>query len=59
MLYLTPNAAAHDLLAEDTLALYAAGLEPDEETMMRLQWIERNAQTDELFSNLWTRVTAQ
>mgnify|MGYP005838303575 CR=1 FL=1 len=59
VLYLTPNAAAHDLLSEDTLALYEAGLEPDEETMMRLQWIERNAQTDELFSDLWTRVTAQ
>ncbi len=59
VLYLTPNAAAHDLLAEETLALYEAGLEPDKETMQRLQWIERGEQSDALFSDLWTRVTAQ
>lgn len=59
VLYLTPNATAREMLSDETLTLFENGLEPDAETLERLQWIERGEQSDELFSDLWTRVTAQ
>lgn len=59
VLYLTPNEAARELLAEETLELYASGIEPDAETIARLQWIERNEETDLAFNDLWTQVRGQ
>ncbi|NJL33002.1 MAG: spermidine/putrescine ABC transporter substrate-binding protein [Chloroflexaceae bacterium] len=59
VLYLTPNTAVRDLLAEATIAVFEAGVEPTEEQMQRLQWIERNEQTDTLYTDLWTRVISQ
>lgn len=59
VLYLTPNKDARPLLAQKTRDTYASGVEPDAETMKRLQWIERNEQTDTAFADLWTQVTGQ
>ncbi len=56
VLYLTPNKSAEALLSDSTKQIYDSGIWPDEETRARLQWIERNEQTDTLFSDLWTRV---
>ncbi len=59
VLYLTPNRDARSLLDQKTKDIYAAGIEPDAETMKRLQWIERNEQTTTAFADLWTRLTGQ
>lgn len=59
VLYLTPNQSARALLSAETQAVYASGIEPDDATMQRLQWIERNEQTDTAFADLWTRITGQ
>jgi spermidine/putrescine transport system substrate-binding protein len=59
VLYLTPNKDAEALLAQETKDIYAAGFKPDAETMQRLQWLERNEQTDTAFSDLWTQVNGQ
>jgi spermidine/putrescine transport system substrate-binding protein len=59
VLYLTPNQSARELLADKTKELFATGIEPDAETIERLQWIERDEQTDTAFADLWTRVTGQ
>jgi spermidine/putrescine transport system substrate-binding protein len=59
VLYLTPNKDAEALLAQETKDIYAAGFKPDAETMKRLQWLERNEQTDTAFSDLWTQVNGQ
>ncbi|GAB4194378.1 MAG: spermidine/putrescine ABC transporter substrate-binding protein [Roseiflexaceae bacterium] len=56
VLYLTPNKSAEALLSDNTKKIYDSGIWPTEETRSRLQWIERNEQTDTLFSDLWTRV---
>jgi spermidine/putrescine transport system substrate-binding protein len=59
VLYITPNKDAEALLAQETKDIYAAGFKPDAETMKRLQWLERNEQTDTAFSDLWTQVNGQ
>ncbi|MCG8350318.1 MAG: spermidine/putrescine ABC transporter substrate-binding protein [Chloroflexales bacterium] len=59
VLYLTPNQSARELLSDETKKLFATGIEPDDETIERLQWIERDEQTDIAFADLWTRVTGQ
>lgn len=59
VLYLTPNKGAEPLLAEETQEIFASGIRPDEETIARLQWIERSEETSQTFSELWTRVIAQ
>ncbi len=56
--YLTPNAEAVDLLSEELTTLYAEGFAPSEETLERLEWIERNAATA-AFTDLWTVVKGE
>jgi spermidine/putrescine transport system substrate-binding protein len=56
--YLTPNAGAVDLLSDEIKALYAEGFAPSEETLERLEWIERNEET-EAFTDLWTVVKGE
>jgi spermidine/putrescine transport system substrate-binding protein len=56
--YLTPNRDAVPLLSQETRDLYAQGFAPDEETLARLEWIERNAETA-IFTDVWTRVKGE
>lgn len=58
VLYLPSNLAARELLADETKALFAAGLEPEPEAMDRLEWVRRNEETATLYSDLWTRVSS-
>lgn len=58
VLYLTPNTAAAPLLAEETQTILAR-VQPDAAALERLEWIRRDEATNTVFTNLWTRVTAQ
>jgi spermidine/putrescine transport system substrate-binding protein len=56
--YLTPNKDAVALLSQETRDLYEQGFAPDEETLARLEWIERNDETA-IFTDVWTRVKGE
>jgi spermidine/putrescine transport system substrate-binding protein len=56
--YLTPNVEAVNLLSEEITALYAEGFAPSDETIDRLEWIERNEATS-AFTDLWTVVKGE
>jgi len=56
--YLTPNAAAIELLPETIRALYAEGFAPDEQVKQRLEWMVRDEQST-VFTELWTAVKGQ
>ena len=56
--YLTPNAAAIELLPETIKALYAEGFAPDAQVMQRLEWMVRDGQST-VFTELWTAVKGQ
>jgi spermidine/putrescine transport system substrate-binding protein len=55
ILGVTPNAEAEKLLPADLQALFKEGFAPDEETLKRLEWIERNDKTG-VFDDIWTAV---
>jgi spermidine/putrescine transport system substrate-binding protein len=52
---LSPNAEAEKLLDPKILELYKEGFAPDDATLKRLEWIERNDKTV-VFTDLWTQV---
>ncbi|MFV9506284.1 MAG: polyamine ABC transporter substrate-binding protein [Oscillochloridaceae bacterium umkhey_bin13] len=56
--FLTPNRAARERLSPELIALYNEGFAPDQATYTRLEWIERNDETD-VFSTLWAEVKGQ
>jgi spermidine/putrescine transport system substrate-binding protein len=56
--YLTPNAEAVDLLSDEIKELYAEGFAPTDETIGRLEWIERNEATA-AFTDVWTVVKGE
>ena len=58
ILGITPNAEAEKLLPADLQALFKEGFAPDEETLKRLEWIERNDATA-AFDDLWTAVKGE
>jgi spermidine/putrescine transport system substrate-binding protein len=58
ILGLTPNAEAEKLLPADLQELFKEGFAPDEETLKRLEWIERNDKTS-AYDDLWTKVKGQ
>jgi spermidine/putrescine transport system substrate-binding protein len=55
ILGVTPNAEAEKLLPADLQELFKEGFAPDEETLKRLEWIERNDKTG-VFDDIWTAV---
>jgi spermidine/putrescine transport system substrate-binding protein len=56
--YLTPNVPALDLLDATVKALYEEGFAPNDVTIERLEWIERNEATA-AFTDLWTVVKGE
>lgn len=58
ILGITPNAEAEKLLPAELQELFKEGFAPDEETMKRLEWIERNDETV-AFDDLWTAVKGE
>lgn len=58
VLYLTPNKAAIPLLAEETREVFEI-IEPDDETIEQMQWIERSEESDQLYNDLWVEVISR